>query len=230
MLSVRSSLEPGPLGSSDSPCEPRHLASIPPGPSFPAFLPSEAGTTETPRQGGGQSRCSGGASAGQPQRPLPQRHPRRPRSCLRASARWGFSSSVWGDLFLPSAFSGGATQALARRPGLPLGSLPMFCSLGALAMSLETCVRCLPHPSPSQGPSWPPTVTLPPALSSRSSYLDPSGGCVLLPPHPAHPPVPSWAPVPALHGIWSSACRAAASTQPLAAAHRHVLTEPSVAQ
>lgn len=222
---MRSSLEPGALGSSDSPCEPRHLASIPPGPSFPTFLPSEVGTTETPRQGGGQSRCPGGASAGQPHRPLPQSHPRRPRSCLRASTRWGFPSSVWGDLFLPSAFSGGATQALARRPGLPLGSLPMFCSLEALAMSSETYVCCPPQSKPGA------LVAAHSDLASRSvrSALIPRP-LSRLHPAPSSPNPPSWTPVPALHGVWSSACQAAASTQPLAAAHKHVLTERSVAQ
>lgn len=197
---MRSSLEPGALGSSDSPCEPRHLASIPPGPGFPTFLPSEAGTTETPQAGW---RPEPGAQEGPLQGSRTGLSLRVTHAGL-AAASGHQHVGVFPRLCEETCFFPLCSQEELLRPWL-----------GGLGCLLVPCPRFVPWrpwqcplrhmsaapPSPSQGPSWPPTVTLPPALSGWPSYLDPSVGCVLLPPHPTHPPGPQ-CPLSMASGPW----------------------------
>ena len=92
LLSVGLSLRPGPLGSTDSPCEPSRLTSSLPGPCLLTSLQSEAGATETP----GWVEA-GGASAGPPsllESSLGVTQSGLSAACLGASACWGFPSSL----------------------------------------------------------------------------------------------------------------------------------------
>lgn len=92
LLSVGLSLRPGPLGSTDSPCEPSRPTSSLPGPCLLTSLQSEAGATETPGWV-----VAGGASAGPPsllESSLGVTQSGLSAACLGASACWGFPSSL----------------------------------------------------------------------------------------------------------------------------------------
>lgn len=196
---MRLSLGPSPPGSCDSPCEARRLASILPQPSLPAFLRSEAGTTETARQGGGwrleQAPRTGLCRAAAP--PSPSAWPR-PASQLPQHISM-FPLSVWGRCFFPPP-----SQEKLLRPWLgDLGCLLLPCLflLWRCPLRLSVCCNPASPPSPGHGPSGPPTVTLPPSLSIRLSHPTPQFNCLLLPPHAAHLLDFSWAAVPTLHDV-----------------------------
>lgn len=180
---MRLSLGPSPPGSCDSPCEARCLASILPQPSLPAFLRSEAGTTETARQGGGwrleQAPRTGLCRAAAP--PSPSAWPK-PASQLPQHISM-FPLSVWGRCFFPPP-----SQEKLLRPWLgDLGCLLLPCLFLLWRCPLRLSVCCNPASPPKSRPralgathsdltsfsvhsglTPNPSVQLPPAPSSRS--------------------------------------------------------------
>lgn len=172
--------------------------------AWPASFPSPAsqppcGLRLAPRRPPGRAEAGAGTVDG----PLQSSCTALPLSIAQAglpaaSARQHVSLVCVGTLFLFSLFLAETTQALARSPKQPLGSLPV----PSLAMPSETYICCtLTPPCPSHGPSGPPTVTLPPSLSIWPSHLTPQFDCLLLPPHTAHLLDFSWAAVPTLHDV-----------------------------
>lgn len=133
---MRSSLGPVPLGSSDSPSEPRCPAGILPGPSCPASLWSEAGTAETPRRSGGRSAGRVLCRAAVP--PFPSVSPRPASQLPQGISMLGFSFVCEGrPVSLPPCSQEELLRLWLGSLGCLLVPCPCFVSLGPWRYSLR---------------------------------------------------------------------------------------------